>query len=185
MKALLIIDMQNISFRPETPRYDTDGIIERINTLSRHFRKAGQRVLFIQHDGSAEGICIPGTKEWEIVAPLEINPGDLRIRKTVNDAFYRSALLDELKRYQVDEVMITGCATDFCVDATVKTALVHDLNVTVVSDGHTTADRPGLEAKQVIDHYNWVWSEMYATEGWIRVLESKACIKEIKGRSKN
>ena len=179
MKALLIIDMQNVCFRPETPRYEVDAVIDRINLLSGHFRAAGGRVIFIQHDGSGEGICIPGTKDWEIVDTLDIAPEDLCIQKKVNDAFYRSDLLELLKNNTIDEVVITGCATDFCVDATVKAALVNDFNVTVVSDGHTTADRPGLKAKQVIDHYNWVWSEMYATGGRIRVLDTATCIEGV------
>jgi len=60
-KALLIIDMQAGSFTPATPRYDSDGVIDRINQLSAIFRSNGDQVIFIRHDGTKEGCYIPGT----------------------------------------------------------------------------------------------------------------------------
>jgi nicotinamidase-related amidase len=160
MKALLIIDMQKVSFTEETPRYDPDGVIRKINVLSEMFRERGDVVIFIRHDGSREGYCFPDTEEWEILPSLEIKPADLFISKTANDSFYNTTLKKDLIWLGIEDVVITGCATDFCVDATVKSALTNDFNVTVISDGHTTADRNNITAKQVIEHYNWVWREM-------------------------
>ncbi len=70
MKALLIIDMQQISFTPATPRFDTDGVVKRINTLSDRFRKNSDKVIYIQHNGSKEGYCVPETEEWKILQRL-------------------------------------------------------------------------------------------------------------------
>lgn len=47
MKALLIIDMQKVSFTPETPRFESEKVIERINRLSELFRAKGLPVSFI------------------------------------------------------------------------------------------------------------------------------------------
>jgi len=171
MKALLIIDMQNVSFTPITPRFDTDEVIKRINKLSNIFRCNGDKVIFIQHDGTKENFCIPNTKEWEILPLLEIKSGDLFVSKTANDSFYNTTLKDDLLKLGIDDIVITGCATDFCVDSTVKSALANDFNVTVISNAHTTADRPMLTAKQVIDHYNWIWKETIPTKGQIVVID--------------
>jgi len=76
MKALLIIDMQKVSFTPKTPRFDADGVIERINMLSEKFRENSDWVIFIQHDGTKEGFCLPQTEEWEILSSLKISSGD-------------------------------------------------------------------------------------------------------------
>ena len=171
MKALLIIDMQKTSFTPDTPRFDSDSVIQRINNLSHKFRLAGDKVIFIQHNGTKEGYCRPGTEEWEILPSLDMKSGDLIISKTANDSFYRTTLKDELSKSGVNELIITGCATDFCVDSTIKSALINDYNIIVIKDGHTTADRPTLKAKQVIEHYNWIWSEMTPTKGKISVMD--------------
>jgi nicotinamidase-related amidase len=177
MKALLVIDMQKISFTPATPRFDTRGVVDRINLLSEDFREKGENVIFIQHDGTKEGFCIPETEEWKILDSLKLTSTDLIIVKTANDSFYKTNLQNELSRLGVKELIITGCATDFCVDSTVKSALVRDFNVTIIADGHTTADRPNIKAKRVIEYYNWIWSEMTPTEGRIKVMSFDKYIK--------
>jgi len=169
MKALLIIDMQKTSFTPKTPRFDSEGVIQRINKLSHKFRLSGDKVIFIQHNGTKEGFCIPDTEEWEILSSLNIKPDDLILSKTANDSFYNTTLKEDLIKLGINELIITGCATDFCVDSTIKSAMANDFDITVIKDGHTTADRPNLKAKQVIDHYNWIWSEMIPTKGKIKV----------------
>jgi nicotinamidase-related amidase len=173
MKALLIIDMQKTLFTPITLRFDAEKVIQRINALSDKFRLNGDKVIFIQHDGTKEEYCIPGTEEWEILSSLVIKSGDIIISKTANDSFYRTTLQEELSKSGIDELVITGCATDFCVDSTIKSALTNDFSITVIKDGHTTADRPHLKANKIIEHYNWIWSEMIPTNGKIRVINSK------------
>ena len=51
----------------------------------------------------------------------------------------------------------TGSATDFCVDTTVRAAASRDYEVALIADGHTTRDRPHLEAAAIIQHHNWMW----------------------------
>lgn len=167
MKALLIIDMQKGSFTPKTPRYDTPGVVSRINALASQHRSEGNPVIFIQHDGTAMGEFIPQTSEWDLLDELDTQPNDLYLDKYANDVFYHSNLGETLERLGVKEVYITGCATDFCVESTIQSALTKDYHITIVKDGHTTGDRPGLTAKQVIDHYNWVWGNMLPTQGHI------------------
>lgn len=70
-------------------------------------------------------------------------------------------------------MFITGCATDFCVESTIQSALTKDYNITVVEDGHTTGERPHLIPQQVIEHYNWVWQNMLPTNGQIKVKTTK------------
>jgi nicotinamidase-related amidase len=170
MKALFIIDMQVGSFKPETPRYDAEGVVTRINSLANYFRQNGDKVIFIQHDGTKEGSYIPGTPDWKILPSLIQLPSDIVIRKTANDSFYKTDLSLVLKNHGITELVITGCATDFCVDATIHTALSKDYNIVVIKDGHTTADRPHLEAEKVIQHHNWLWENMIQTEGTITIV---------------
>ncbi len=184
MKALLVIDMQKISFTPRTPRFDAASVVKRINVLSDCFRASGDPVIFIQHDGTKEGICIPETEEWELLDSLKVASGDWKVPKSANDAFYKTDLKARLMPLGIDELVITGCATDFCVDATVKSALVQDFNITVIADGHTTADRPYVEAKHVIAYYNWIWREMTPTQGRIEVTMLEDYLRDKASRQK-
>lgn len=177
--ALLVIDMQKGSFTESTPRYDTDGVVNRINELSSRFRKIGLPVIFIQHDGAGSGEFEKNTWEWELLDTLDVEPTDILLDKYANDVFYDSKLESILSELEVSELMITGCATDFCVNSTIQSAITKDFDITVVSNGHTTGERPNLSAKQVIDHYNWVWQNMIPTKGAIKVERFDDIISQI------
>jgi len=168
-KALLVIDMQKGSFTSKTPRFDTEGVVRRINKLASIFRKQNCPVIYIQHDGSGTGEFEKNTWEWEILEELIVEPNDILIDKYANDVFYNSKLQTKLVKLDVNELIITGCATDFCVESTVQSALTKDYKVTVVANGHTTGERPHLSAAKIIEHYNWVWKNMIPTKGKIEV----------------
>jgi nicotinamidase-related amidase len=168
-KALLIIDMQKGSFTPQTPRFDTDGVVQRINELASILREQNWPVIYIQHDGTGSGHFEKNTEEWENLDALVVEPSDLRIDKYANDVFYHSKLQTTLTELKVNELLITGCATDFCVESTIQSALTKDYDITVVEDGHTTGERPHLGAEKVIEHYNWVWRNMIPMKGKLDV----------------
>ncbi len=178
-KALIVIDMQKGSFTDETPRHDTEGVVNRINELAARFRTNGNPVIFIQHDGSKSNEFIPHTTAWELLEELDIKTKDQKISKTANDIFYKTELEEKLQELSIDELYISGCATDFCVEASIQSALSKDFKIKVLADMHTTADRPHLRAEKVIEHYNWVWQNMIPTKGHIEVITSKEAIGEI------
>ncbi|GAA3652446.1 isochorismatase family protein [Flavivirga jejuensis] len=178
-KALLVIDMQKGSFTPETPRHDTHGVINRINLLADRFRTSGNHVFYIQHDGTKHNEFIPNTEPWDIVSELQVSQEDILINKYANDVFYHSNLKSELETHHINKLYITGCATDFCVEATIQSALAKDYNITVVKDGHTTGNRPHLNAEKIIEHYNWVWQNMIPTKGIIKVESFEAIINTL------
>ena len=179
MKALLVIDMQQGSFTAATPRYNTPAVVSRINELAAAFREHSFKVVFIQHDGTAHNDFLPDTAAWALLPELEQHTSDVYIAKTANDCFYRSQLDAFLKDKGIIQLVITGCATDFCVDATVKSALARDYEITVIEDAHTTADRPGIDALQVIGHYNWIWQNMIPTGGNLKVAACAAYLEQL------
>lgn len=177
-KALLVIDMQKGSFTPATPRYDARGVIERINCLAELFRQSGHTIIFIQHDGTGSGEFEKGSHSWELLDELVVGTDDVLVDKYANDVFYQSQLQHLLSTRGITELYMAGCATDFCVEATIQSALVKDYQVTVLGDAHTTADRPHLKAEKVIEHYNWVWQNMIPTKGRVEVKSSGQVMEE-------
>lgn len=173
MKALLIIDMQKISFTPKTIRFDTDGVIKRINQLGEHFRANGDKVIFIKHEGTKDENGQVNTSVWEILDELLMDVSDKVISKTANDSFYKSELKEILASNSINELIITGCATDFCVDTTIKSALNLHYDITVISDCHTTSDRFGFKSVDLINYYNWIWSQLLPTKSKICVVTQK------------
>ena len=167
-RALVVIDVQAGLFAVTPGPFDASGVLARINDLSTRARAAGCPVIFIQHDGAAEGLE-PGSPGWQLDPALVREPTDLVIRKTACDAFYRSALGETLARAGVRAVVVTGYATEFCVETTVRRAASEGFDVVLVSDAHTTCDRPVLPARQVIAHHNWVLANLVQPDNPVQV----------------
>jgi nicotinamidase-related amidase len=167
--ALIVIDMQQGSFGPETPPHDAAGLVTRLNALARQIRTDGGAVIFIQHDGPPGDPHHPDEPGWRLLPTLEIKPDDTVVHKTSCDAFLHTTLDDVLRETGIDRLIITGCATDYCVDTTVRSALARGWPTIVPSDGHTTVDRPHLSATQIIAHHNAIWADFLAPKGPARV----------------
>ena len=155
-EVLIVVDMQ-AGLLDGSPKYDLEAVINRINVVADIVRRAG-KVVWIRHCGKAGDGFEPHTPGWAFLPELRRRPDDLVVEKTLNDAFAGTSLHATLQGLAAVRVMIAGWATDFCVDATVRSAVSHDYHVTVVGDGHTVSDRPHLAARDVIRHHNWVWA---------------------------
>jgi nicotinamidase-related amidase len=159
MDAMLIVDMQ-VGLLNGEPKHDLRGVIERINRLAAKVRDRSGTIILLQHCGCKGDDFEPQTPGWAFLPELLRDPADIVVQKNLNDPFAGTDLQTRLKEIAPDRVLITGWATDFCVDATVRSAVANHHNVVVVADGHTLSDRPHLDAISVIRHHNWVWSNL-------------------------
>lgn len=163
--ALIVIDMQQGSFGPATPRHDATGLVRRLNRLAADVRSRSGSVIFIQHDGPPGDPHHPDLPGWRLLADLDRRPHDAVFRKTSCDAFLDTPLEPFLRAHCLERLIITGCATDYCVDTTVRSALARGWRTIVPADGHTTSDRPHLAAEKIIEHHNAIWSDFLAPRG--------------------
>jgi len=167
--ALLIIDMQRGPF-DETPKFDAAGLVRRINRLAESVRGSGGDVIFIQHKGPEGDPLHPGQPGWRLLPDLAVGPSDVIVGKSSCDSFLHTALAEVLQERGTEQLIITGFATDYCVDTTVRSALGRGIPTIVPSDGHTTSDRGYLTATQVIEHHNAIWRDFIAPNGPARVM---------------
>src|SRR4051812_36289744 len=116
--ALLIIDMQRALCTGEEAAFGVDGVLQRINAISTQARAAGVPVVLVQHEDD-EGSLMHGTKGWQLADGLTVQPADLRVRKTTPDSFHGTNLQHLLQERGVDQLVVCGLQTDFCVNATV------------------------------------------------------------------
>ncbi len=164
--AVLVIDVQVGLFCAKPPPLEAEVVIARINDVTAKARQAGAPVIFIQHDGGANDEDLaPFTDGWKLHPDLHIQPGDVTLRKTTCDAFYGTSLEAELRARGIATLVLTGFATDFCVDTTLRSAASKDFALIVVADAHTTADNPILSAEQVRQHHNWAWANCITSQG--------------------
>ena len=163
--ALIVIDMQLGSFTPRSVRHDALGVVSRINRLAERARSEKGLVVFVQHDGLPGDPHHPAAPGWQLLPELNVQAGDRFVRKTACDAFLGSGLDELLQSASARRLAITGCATDFCVDTTIRSALARGYRTVVPKDGHTTADRPYLSAEKIIEHHNAVWADFISPAG--------------------
>ena len=161
LDALIIVDMQVASFA-DGKKHDVAGVVGRINLLSNVVRSAGGTVVFVQHDGTEGEGLLPNTPGWQVLPALDVQPGDLFIRKAMNDAFAGTRLNEELLRVSARTLGVTGWATDYCVDSTIRSAVSRGFRVVAPSDAHTVSDRAHLTARQIVDHHNRTWAGLIA-----------------------
>jgi len=164
-QALIVIDMQRGSFTSAAPKHDADGLVGRLNSLAAAVRAADGAVVFVQHDGPAGDPHHPDLEGWRLLPGLEVRADDAIIRKTACDAFLETSLDAFLRARAIERLIITGCATDYCVDTTVRSALARRYPTIAPADGHTTSDRPHLAAAKIIAHHNAIWADFIAPGG--------------------
>jgi nicotinamidase-related amidase len=167
--ALIVVDMQQGSFGPQTPRHDAQGLVERLNGLAARVRRAGGVVVFVQHVGPEGDPHHPAQAGHALLRELDRQPEDLTIFKSSCDAFLETILEEELAARAVGRLIVTGCATDHCVDTTIRSALAKGYPTAAPSDGHTTCDRPHLLATKIIQHHNAIWAAFLSPAGPARV----------------
>jgi len=160
--ALVVIDMQNAFLRPgapsETPM--ARAIVPQINRLAQAVRAGGGVVAFAQGSFQPSGpeawplffehmvnpafsaailqALTPGHPDHELWPALDVQPGDVRVRKKRYSAFFPGAcsLPEQLRERGVDTVIITGTLTNVCCEASARDAMMGDFKTVMVSDAN-------------------------------------------------
>jgi len=170
--ALLIIDVQQGLCEGEGQAFESADVIARINRVSAKARNAGIPVILIQHE-SRSGYLEFGTRAWQLADGLQVEPSDIRVRKTTPDSFQMSDLHEILKSQGVTELIICGMHTEFCVDTTTRRALALGYPVILVKDAHTSAGNSVLTPRQVIEHHNATLTNISSFGPRVRTIPSE------------
>ena len=155
--ALLVIDIQTLLVE-EKPY----AIEERLALWQDSITKARQAGLEVIHVRHHDQELVKGTADWEIhstVAPLA---SEKIFDKTFNSAFKETGLHAYLQEKGIEQLIIMGMATNFCIDTTIKVAFELGYTVAVIKDGTTTPYTADLPAKELIGQYETIWSWSFA-----------------------
>ncbi len=155
--ALIIIDMQQALFERDPKPFDHDNVCQHINRLSDKARAAGIPVMFLHYE--KPGFIDYDSDPWQLIPALTKAASDRVIRKTGTDPFATSDLQEYLQSSSIDDLIICGYATEFCIDTTVRRATSLGYTVQLVADAHTTHDKTHLSAQQIVNHHNVTLSQ--------------------------
>ncbi|WP_373808957.1 cysteine hydrolase family protein [Streptococcus ferus] len=155
--GLLAIDIQNLMV--EEKPYAIEERLQLWRDSLAKARQAGVEVIHVRHRSEE---LVEGSPAWQIhesVAPLA---GEVIIDKTYNSAFKETELQAYLDEQEVEQLIIMGMSTDFCIDTTIKVAYELGYQLAVIRDGTTTGFSGKVDLKGLIDQYETIWSWNFA-----------------------
>ncbi len=152
-KALLVIDMQRGIF--EDTAYvleNQDQLFAVVNQAIEKAREKDLPVLFVQHT-EKQGL-VEFSSDWQLDLRLNREQNDFVFSKHHSDAFWDTKLKSYCDNHDINELIICGVQTEYCVDTTVRSAHRLGFKVNLISDGHSSVKNQVLTVDQIIRHHN-------------------------------
>jgi nicotinamidase-related amidase len=139
--SLLLIDIQNDYF--PGGKMELEGPLEaakKANELLQCFRDHGMPTVHIQHVSRKPDATffIPGERGTDINDLTAHYEGEPLVQKHYPNSFRETNLLDLLREWEIERVIITGMMTHMCVDATARAAADLGFKVMVAEDACAT-----------------------------------------------
>lgn len=156
---LLVIDMQKGLV--DEALYAFDTFVDRTVRLVDTARKNNVEVIFVQHDaGPGSGMTV-GDEAFEIIDRISPLDGEKVFAKTINSCFGNKDLKHYLKHQTDKRLMIIGLQTNYCIDATVKSAFERGFEVIIPEGTNSTFDNNYMTGETTVRYYNEdVWEEL-------------------------
>ena len=168
-RVVVVVDMQNGVLA--SPRFDREGRCQRINQLTA----AADQVIFIQH---VEPGLEVNSEGWQIVPELDQPANAIYVNKTACDSFWQTDLAAQRDQHGIKSFVVCGCATDYCVDTTIKVGASLGYHITVAADAHTTADRTYVSAQQQINQHNEIWADLIMPGNPVMVRDTEEVLRQ-------
>ncbi len=164
--ALVVIDVQNEMVEAA---YRGKELLRSLGDLLEKARALETPIVFMQHDDDEYEPMRPGEPGWEIHDSMSPRNGESVIRKRFSDSFYETSLGEELRSQSVGHLVIAGMSTEYCVDATCRSAVERGYEVTLAGDAHATANdevremmgQGSISAEQIVAHHNFLLGNLH------------------------
>jgi nicotinamidase-related amidase len=155
-EALVVIDVLIGIFELPVPLHAPEELLERTTELLERARSAGALIVHVQQIGPEGSRFAPGTRIGQFRDEVKPLAGEVIIQKGHPDAFQGTTLDETLRGRGIRGIVITGFASEFCVDATVRSGYARGFAVELAADAHTTTAGPVLSAADAVAHHNFV-----------------------------
>jgi len=141
--GLILVDIQNDYFAGG--KMELVGITAaagKAKELLARFRQRGWPTFHIQHIAVQAGATffLPQTEGSELHETIRPLPGEVVLQKHFPNSFRETHLLNELRKAEVDHVVICGAMSHMCIDATTRAAADYGVACSVIHDACATRD---------------------------------------------
>ena len=158
---LLVIDMQKAITDSEL--YDFDNFIDRTVRLSDTARKNHVEVVYVQHDAGPGSGFSAGDSDFEIADQVAPEKGEKIFVKTINSCFGNKEFTKYMEQQEDKRLMVIGLQTNYCIDATVKSAFERGYRVIIPEGTNSTFDNDYMTGETTYRYYNEeIWPDCFA-----------------------
>ncbi len=156
---LLVIDMQKGIV--DRALYAFDDFMDRTIRLIDAARKRRVEVVFVQHDAGPGSGLTAGDEDFEIIDEARPMPGEKVFVKTINSCFGNRDFREYMERQADKRLMIVGLQTNYCIDATVKSAFERGFSVIIPEGTNSTFDNDYMTGETTVRYYTEdVWETL-------------------------
>jgi len=182
--ALLIIDIQNDYF--PNGKFTLVNPLEaarKAYALLQCFREHGGRHVHVQHISLKPDapFFIKGDSGSDIHDSVAHFEGEPIVYKHYPNAFRETNLLELLKGWEIERVVITGMMTHLCVDATARAATDFGFKVIVAEDACATRDLKHGETLVPAEHVHKAF--LAALKSYGAVMKSEEILAQLAGEA--
>ena len=159
--TLMVIDIQKGI--TDERLYDFEHFAANCQRIIGEARENSVEVVYVQHDdgpGSGFSVGDAAFEISELVAPM---PNEKIFIKDINSCFGNKDLSEYLSAKSDKELMMIGLQTNFCIDATVKSAFERGYRVIVPNGSNSTFDNDYMDGETTYRYYNeMMWPGRFA-----------------------
>lgn len=158
---LLVVDIQKGI--TDDRLYAFNSFIDNVKIIIDAARKNNVEVIYFQHDdGPGTGFSI-GDTDFEIAVQVAPNDDEKVYVKDINSCFGNEEFCEYIESTKDKELMIVGLQTNFCIDATVRSACERGYHVMIPKGTNSTFDNDYMTAEITYKYYNeMMWPRRFA-----------------------
>ena len=158
---LLVVDVQKGITDERLYAFDT--FIDRITRLIDAARENGTEVIYFQHDDGPGTSFSVGDEAFEIAGQVTPEKEEKVYIKTINSCFGNKSFAEHMEQQEDKRLMIIGLQTNFCIDATVKSAFERGYRVIIPEGTNSTFDNEYMNGETTCRYYNqFMWPGRFA-----------------------
>ncbi|AOA57348.1 cysteine hydrolase family protein [Acinetobacter larvae] len=151
--ALLVIDFQNEYFSGQLPIPDGAVALSKSKQIIAFADQHQIPVIHIQHLNKPDSLIFAENHHNSEFHPqIQPHPQHHVIQKNMVSVFAGSNINAILKKYAIEQLIITGLMTHMCVTAAARDAVVYGYKVIVVEDACATRHLPDSQQKIITHH---------------------------------
>jgi len=159
--VLMVVDVQNALIKKHP--YNEQKVIENIKKLILAARGNKKEVLYVRHDDGKGTELERGTDGWQIYNDIAPNSSEFIFEKEYNSAFHKTGLREHLESKEIDTIILVGLQTEYCIDATLKSAFDYGDKIIIPKETNTTLDNEYLSGEKLFEFYNYkIWNKRFA-----------------------